>query len=126
MQACLTHFPSKLACGLANCGIAHWPSFLQNTAPNRRDNRRKEYGDETVPEIREFLERISPINNAHNIFVPLSIAHGETDTRVPVEQAVRMWEIVSNNGVHAELMVGEKEGHGKPVNTLPLASDPDV
>lgn len=72
-----------------------------------------EYGDETVLEIREFLERISPLNNAFKIAVPLSIAHGETDSRVTVEEAIRMWEIVSKNSVHAELMVCEKEGHGQ-------------
>lgn len=72
-----------------------------------------EYGDETVLEIREFLERISPLNNASKIAVPLSIAHGETDSRVTVEEAIRMWEIVSKNSVHAELMVCEKEGHGQ-------------
>lgn len=109
----MTHFSYKLVCGVANFGIAHWPSFLQNTAAHRRDGRRLEYGDETIPEIREFLERISPLNNASKISVPLSIAHGETDSRVTVEEAIRMWDIVSKNGIYAELMVCEKEGHGE-------------
>jgi hypothetical protein len=30
-----------------------------------------------------FLERISPLNNVEKITVPLSIAHGEEDSRVP-------------------------------------------
>jgi len=110
--ASLTHFSSKLACGVANFGIAHWPSFLQNTAAHRRAARRWEYGDETDPRIREFLERISPLNNASKISVPLSIAHGETDSRVTIEEAIKMYEIVSRNGVHTELMICEKEGHG--------------
>jgi dipeptidyl aminopeptidase/acylaminoacyl peptidase len=114
IQASLTHFSSKLTCGVANFGIAHWPSFLQNTAPHRRAARRLEYGDETDPKIREFLEKISPLNNASKISVPLSIAHGETDSRVTVEEAIRMREIVSKAGVYTELMVCKKEGHGKP------------
>lgn len=109
----MTRFSSKLSCGVANFGIAHWPSFLRNTAPQRRDFRRAEYGDERIPEILEFLERISPINNASDISVPLSIAHGETDSRVTVEEAIRMREIVHKNGIYTELMVCEKEGHGK-------------
>ena len=109
----MTRFSSKLSCGVANFGIAHWPSFLRNTAPQRRDFRRAEYGDERIPEILEFLERISPINNASNISVPLSIAHGEMDSRVTVEEAIRMWEIVHKNGIYTELMVCEKEGHGE-------------
>ena len=109
----MTRFSSKLSCGVANFGIAHWPSFLRNTAPQRRDFRRAEYGDERIPEILEFLERISPINNASDISVPLSIAHGEMDSRVTVEEAIRMREIVHKNGIYTELMVCEKEGHGK-------------
>jgi hypothetical protein len=97
-KASLIHFSSKLA-----CGIAHWPSFLQNTASHRRAARRLEYGDETDPKIREFLERISPLNNASKISAPLSIAHRETDSCVTVEEAIRMHDIVSNGGT--ELMI---------------------
>jgi len=110
-QASLVHFSSKLTCGLANFGIAHWPSFLEHTADRRRDQRRSEYGDERDPEVRAFLERISPLNNAEKIAVPLSIAHGEEDSRVPVGEAMRLWDIASKN-VYMELMVCELEGHG--------------
>jgi len=70
------------------------------------------YGDESNPKIRAFLEKISPANNASKITVPLSIAHGETDPRVPIGEAIKMWETVSKGGVHTELIVCEKEGHG--------------
>ncbi|KAJ7826665.1 Alpha/Beta hydrolase protein [Mycena leptocephala] len=109
--ACMIHFPTKFACGLANFPIAHWPSFLENTAPSRRDHRRGEYGDERIPEIRAFLEKVSPINRTSEIAAPLQIAHGDTDSRVPVDQAIRMWQTVLKS-VHCELMVCEKEGHG--------------
>ncbi|KAF8272722.1 alpha beta-hydrolase [Lactarius quietus] len=111
VYASLVHFSSKLTCGLANFGIADWPSFLKNTADRRRDQRRREYGDESDPDVRAFLERISPLNNAENITVPLSIAHGEEDSRVPVGEALRMWDI-ANKRVYMELMVCELEGHG--------------
>lgn len=111
-QACMIHFPTKFACGLANFPIAHWPSFLENTAPSRRDHRRGEYGDERIPEIRAFLEKVSPINRTSEIAAPLQIAHGDTDSRVPVDQAIRMWQTVLKT-VHCELMVCEKEGHGE-------------
>jgi len=109
--ACLVHFSPKLTCGLANFGIAHWPSFLERTAAHRRDNRRKEYGDESDPVERAMLERISPLNRANEIAVPLQIAHGETDSRVPIEEALSMYDTVRAR-VHTELMVCEKEGHG--------------
>ncbi|KAJ7581054.1 Alpha/Beta hydrolase protein [Mycena floridula] len=110
--ASLTHFSPNLACGVANFGIAHFPSFLRNTAPWRRNLRRKKYGDESDPETCAMLERISPLNNAAKITKPLSIAHGENDSRVTIEEAMRMYDIVKKNGVRAELIVCEKEGHG--------------
>ena len=116
-QASLVHFSSKLTCGLANFGIAHWPSFLEHTADRRRDQRRQEYGDERDPEVRAFLERISPLNNAEKIAVPLSIAHGEEDSRVPVGEAMHLWDIASKK-VYMELMVCELEGHGTFLNQL--------
>lgn len=109
----MIHFPTRFACGLANFPVAHWPSFLENTAPVRQAHRRGEYGDERIPEIREFLEKISPINRTSEIKAPLQIAHGDTDSRIPVDQAIRMWQTVLKSGVHCELMVCEKEGHGE-------------
>ncbi|KAF8579006.1 alpha/beta-hydrolase [Ramaria rubella] len=110
--ACLVHFSSQLKCGLATCPIGDWNAFLSNTAKFRQANRRREYGDETDPNIREFLERISPLNHAEKVAVPLLTSHGENDTRVPVEEAIKMWDMVKRNGIHSELIVAEKEGHG--------------
>jgi pimeloyl-ACP methyl ester carboxylesterase len=139
-QACLTLFSHRLACGLANFGIAHWPSFLRRTAPHRRDHRRREYGacarslvrvcagadcapyrnlpvspsagDERTPNGLALLERLSPLNAAASIAVPLSIAHGAADSRVTVDEALEMFAAVRAAGVHAELMVCDGEGHG--------------
>ncbi|KAJ7736896.1 Alpha/Beta hydrolase protein [Mycena metata] len=101
IAACMIHFPTKFACGLANYPIAHWPSTQTG-----------EYGDERIPEIRAFLEKISPINRTSEILAPLQIAHGHSDSRVPVDQAIRMYQTILKSGVHCELMVCEKEGHG--------------
>ncbi|KIK99538.1 hypothetical protein PAXRUDRAFT_822615 [Paxillus rubicundulus Ve08.2h10] len=111
--ATLTHYSSKLKCGVANFGIGNWVTFLENTAPVRRANRRLEYGDESNPTIRAFLEHISPLNNADKITIPLFITHGETDTRVTVHEAVSMYKIVGERpGGQAQLVICEKEGHG--------------
>ncbi|KAH7882962.1 alpha beta-hydrolase [Phlebopus sp. FC_14] len=111
--ATLSRYSAKLTCGIANFGVAHWVNFLQNTAAVRRAVRRLEYGDETIPEIRAFLERISPLNNAEKISVPLLITHGDNDSRVTVHEAVSMFKIVCEKpGGRAELVICEKEGHG--------------
>jgi len=44
--------------------------------------------------------------------VPMGISHGEKDTRVPLGEALRMWDIVKKNGNVSELTVCEMEGHG--------------
>lgn len=111
-KASLVHYSSKVKCGYAKFGISHWPSFLENTADHRRDHRRAEYGDESNPAVREMLERISPVNRADEISVPMGISHGEKDTRVPLGEALRMWDIVKKNGNVSELTVCEMEGHG--------------
>lgn len=113
-KATLAHYSSKLKCGVSNFGISNWVTFLENTAPVRRANRRLEYGDESDPVIRAFLERISPLNNAEKISVPLFITHGENDTRVTVHEAVAMYKIVRDNpGGQAQLVICEGEGHGE-------------
>ena len=71
-----------------------------------------EYGDETDVEVRAFLERISPVNNADKITVPLWISHGDNDTRVPFEQAYFMHDSLVKRGVYSELLAGVREGHG--------------
>ncbi|KAF8516696.1 Alpha/Beta hydrolase protein [Hysterangium stoloniferum] len=110
--ACLVHYSPQLRCGVATCPIGDWPSFLKNTADYRRANRRLEYGDESDPAICEFLTNISPLNHAQKVTVPLMTSHGENDTRVPVEEAIKMWSMVKRNGVHTELLVARGEGHG--------------
>ncbi|KAH9982023.1 hypothetical protein BJV74DRAFT_879097 [Russula compacta] len=72
------------------------PSFLENTADRRRDERRD-------PRVRAFLERISPLSNTEKILVPISIAHGEENSRVPVGEALRLWDIASKR-VYMELI----------------------
>ena len=113
-KASLVHYSSKLKCGVANFGIANFVTFLENTDPVRRADRRFEYGDESDPRIRAFLERISPLYNADKISVPLFITHGEVDTEVLVHESVSMYKIVQGKlGEQVQLVICEDEGHGK-------------
>ena len=79
--ACLYTNPSLWAAGVDIVGISNFVTFLKNTGPWRRNLRIAEYGD---PEKdKDFLESISPNNNAHLIKSPLFIIHGTNDPRVP-------------------------------------------
>jgi dipeptidyl aminopeptidase/acylaminoacyl peptidase len=108
--ACLYSNPGAWAAGVDIVGISNFVTFLKNTGPWRRKLRIAEYGD---PEKdKEFLESISPNNNAHLIESPLFIIHGTNDPRVPIGEAEQIAETLKRLGREAHLMKFEDEGHG--------------
>ena len=108
--ACLYSNPGMWAAGVDIVGISNFVTFLKNTGPWRRKLRIAEYGD---PEAdREFLESISPNNNAERIKSPLFIIHGTNDPRVPIGEAEQIAETLKRHGREVRLMKFEDEGHG--------------
>jgi dipeptidyl aminopeptidase/acylaminoacyl peptidase len=91
-------------------GIANFLTFLENTAPWRRQLRIAEYGH---PERdRDLLERISPIHHVHCIQAPLLVIHGANDPRVPVGEAEQIVATLQANHVPVTYLRYEDEGHG--------------
>jgi dipeptidyl aminopeptidase/acylaminoacyl peptidase len=108
--ACLYSNPGAWSAGVDIVGISNFVTFLKNTGPWRRKLRIAEYGD---PEKdKEFLEGISPNNNAHLIKSPLFIIHGTNDPRVPIGEAEQIAETLKRLGREAHLLKFEDEGHG--------------
>ncbi|HEV2038145.1 MAG TPA: prolyl oligopeptidase family serine peptidase, partial [Candidatus Eremiobacteraceae bacterium] len=93
-------------------GIANFVSFLENTESYRRDLRRVEYGDERDPAMREFLARISPVNNAQKIRAPLFVVAGLNDPRVRYSEAEQIVAAVRRNGTPVWYLLADNEGHG--------------
>lgn len=110
--ASLVHYNDRLAGGVNIVGISNFVTFLENTAEYRRDLRRAEYGDERDPEMRAFLESISPLNNADKITKPLFIIQGLNDPRVPASEADQILAAVKANGGTPWYMAAKDEGHG--------------
>lgn len=110
--ASMTHYNDRLAAAVDVVGISNFVTFLENTKAYRRDVRRPEYGDERDPEMRAFLESISPSNNAEKITKPLFIVQGFNDPRVPVTEAEQMRDVIRANGGDVWYMVAMDEGHG--------------
>ena len=108
--AALAEYPECWAGGVDVVGIANFVTFLENTGEWRRELREAEYG--SLEDDREFLESISPLNNADEIRAPLLVMHGENDPRVPVEEAEQIAEKVAENDVPVEKVIFEDEGHG--------------
>jgi dipeptidyl aminopeptidase/acylaminoacyl peptidase len=110
--ACLTNYADRFCCGVDNVGIANFVTFLRDTSDYRRNARRVEYGDERKPEVRAFLEEISPANHADQIRAPLLIIQGKNDPRVPVTEAERMRDAVRAKGGTVWYVMATDEGHG--------------
>jgi len=110
--ASLVHYNDRLRCGIDIVGISNFVTFLTNTQDYRRDLRRVEYGDEQDPEMRAFLERISPLTNAHRITRPLFVVQGLNDPRVPVSESEQMVRTVRANGGTVWYLLARDEGHG--------------
>ena len=110
--ATMVDFSQRLRGGVDLAGIADIVSFLSNTAPYRRNQRRAEYGDERDPDMRAFLRRISPLTNAERISQPLLIVHGRNDPRVPLSEAEQIVNRVRSKGGEVWYLEARDEGHG--------------
>lgn len=110
--ASLVHFSERIRCGVDNVGISNFVTFLENTESYRRDLRRVEYGDERDPDMRAFLQSISPLSNAGRIRSPLFVVQGENDPRVPASEARQIVTAVEKNGVDVWSLFAKDEGHG--------------
>ncbi len=110
--ASAVHYSDRLSGGIDTVGISNFVTFLENTQGYRRDLRRAEYGDERDPEMRAFLESISPINQVDRINIPLLVVQGENDPRVPVNQSTQIVKALRERNVPVWYMNALNEGHG--------------
>ncbi len=110
--ASMTHYNDRLRGAVDIVGISNFVTFLESTAEYRRDLRRPEYGDERDPKMREYLEKISPLDSAGRITKPMLVVQGQNDPRVPVTEAEQMVAKIRANGGDVWYLVGLNEGHG--------------
>ncbi len=107
-----TFYADRIVGAVDDVGISNFVTFLTNTESYRRDLRRVEYGDERIPAMREFLEKISPLTNAHKITKPLFVVQGKNDPRVPFTEAEQIVARARANGTPVWYLRAENEGHG--------------
>jgi len=105
-------YPDKVSAIVDVVGISNFVTFLESTKEYRRDLRRVEYGDERIPAMRTFLQKISPTENVAKIRAPLFVVQGANDPRVPVTEAEQMVRSVRKTGKEVWYMVASDEGHG--------------
>jgi dipeptidyl aminopeptidase/acylaminoacyl peptidase len=110
--AIATLYNDRIRCSLDVVGMSNLVTFLEATEAYRRDLRRVEYGDERDPKMREFLERIAPLNHVKNITKPLFVVQGANDPRVPLSESEQMIATVRKNGTPVWYLMAKDEGHG--------------
>jgi dipeptidyl aminopeptidase/acylaminoacyl peptidase len=59
----------------------------------------------------EQLAQVSPLRQAAHVGVPLLLAHGSADERVPISHSRRMVEALQRNGKAHEWLAFDNEGH---------------
>ncbi|MEJ8567837.1 S9 family peptidase [Elongatibacter sediminis] len=110
--ASAVHFGDRLRAAVDVVGISNFVTFLEHTQDYRRDLRRREYGDERDPEMRAFLESISPLNHADRIDVPLLVVQGQNDPRVPPSESEQIVTALRARGRPVWYIKALNEGHG--------------
>ena len=110
--ATAVHYSDRLKGANCYVAISNFVTFLENTQSYRRDLRRVEYGDERDPAQRAKLQVISPLTNVDKITVPLLVATGGNDPRVPASEADQIISAVRANGGTAWHLLAQNEGHG--------------
>ena len=107
-----TFYSDRIRCSVDIVGMSNLVTFLEHTEAYRRDLRRVEYGDERNPKMREFLEKIAPMNNIEKIKKPMFVIAGKNDPRVPVSESQQIADALKKQGTPAWLMIASDEGHG--------------
>jgi dipeptidyl aminopeptidase/acylaminoacyl peptidase len=106
----MTRFAGDYDAGVSIVGFSNLVTFLNNTAPYRRILRVTEYGDPVKDH--EALVQLSPLTHIARLKSPLLIIQGVSDPRVPVGEAIQMYEAARKTGVPTDLIVFADEGHG--------------
>lgn len=108
-MAVITQAPELFGAACNVVGIVNFETFLEQTKDYRRALREVEYGPLTD---REFLKSISPIYKVDKIDMPLMLAHGLNDPRVPIGEAMQVAVALKKRGIDVEELYFPDEGHG--------------
>ncbi len=107
-----TFYSDRIRCSIDIVGMSNLVTFLEHTEGYRRDLRRVEYGDERDPRMREFLEKIAPMNNVEKIKKPMVVVAGKNDPRVPVSESDQIDAALKKQRTPVWYLMAKDEGHG--------------
>lgn len=106
-------YPNDVAAVSVESAPTNLVSFLETTSGWRRAQRRNEYGDERDAGVRAGLEKLAPRNLTQNLQMPLFVAHGARDPRVPATESEKFVAAVREKGNrNVWFVLSETDGHG--------------
>ena len=96
--------------GVSDIGFMLTDSSDRNTDAVVREIQRARIGDLALN--RQQFDQVSPVRQAARIRVPVLLAHGESDERVPISHSNKMRAALREHGKAHEWMLFERAGHG--------------
>jgi dipeptidyl aminopeptidase/acylaminoacyl peptidase len=101
----------RFAAAVSGAGISNWVSdYATSDIPRTKES--EFYGPPWEEEGLEHLLRSSPIVHAKGVSTPTLFVHGETDFRVPIEEAEQMYLALHKQGVPARFIRYPDSYHG--------------
>jgi dipeptidyl aminopeptidase/acylaminoacyl peptidase len=111
--------PSVFACAIDLCGPANLLTLLAAGAPYRTPLQSFMYANVGDPETEaDLLRERSPLSAVDAIRIPILVAQGANDVRVPQAEAEQIVEALRAKGLPHEYLLFPDEGHGlaRPAN----------
>jgi dipeptidyl aminopeptidase/acylaminoacyl peptidase len=107
VMSAITEHPGLWRAAVNYYGIADFSTLLATTGAWRRNHRAAEYGYGS-----ELFARISPIHRVDHIRVPVLIAHGSRDPRVPVGESEQFVTALRERQMKVIYETFDYAGHG--------------
>jgi dipeptidyl aminopeptidase/acylaminoacyl peptidase len=106
----ITEHPELWRAAVNYYGIADFVTLLQGTGPWRRNHRAAEYGD--PDRDAELFARISPIHRVDRVNMPVLVAHGHHDPRVPIGESEQIVAALEERQKKVSYLTFDYAGHG--------------
>ncbi|HYI41292.1 MAG TPA: S9 family peptidase [Allosphingosinicella sp.] len=113
--------PDIYRCAISFAGISDIrPMLRYNPSQWIAQRYYRDWRDRIRGDSKFDLERVSPLARARDIRIPLLLAHGKDDSRVPPSQSTRLHDALQKAGRPHEYVLYPEEGHGfaKPENAV--------
>ncbi|HEY3636457.1 MAG TPA: prolyl oligopeptidase family serine peptidase [Caldimonas sp.] len=109
-------YPDLYRCGVAYVAVTDPRLLFANTWQNDYNREMREFSTPLLlgdpVKDAELLKAAAPVERAGEIRIPILMAVGQEDRRVPIEHGTRMRAAMRASGHEPEWIVYEDEGHG--------------